>query len=88
MADYSVHGPEFLMFIQRRPDTLEVIKLTGDVNVSCGRYSFCVPCVGLYRVCTELEFRGARAVEGFGQIANTLFRQPPWIPVEGEFPLE
>jgi Cyclin D1 binding domain len=75
------------MFIQRQPDMLEVIKVTGDMNVSRGEYSFCTPWLELWhRICDEDEFRGARAVQGFGQIANTFFYQPQWIPVESISP--
>jgi hypothetical protein len=72
------------MFLQRTPTTLEVIKLTGDVNVTRGEYSFVVPNLDLPgRICDELEYPGARAIPGSGQIAEVIFSSPRWVDVEG-----
>jgi Cyclin D1 binding domain len=72
------------MFLQRTPSTLEVIKLTGDINVTRGEYSFVVPDLDLPgRICDETEYPGARAIPGSGQIAGFMFSNPEWIDVEG-----
>ena len=84
VGDYSVHGTEFLLFLQRTTTRLEVIKVTGDPNVPRGQYSWVVPDLTQPgRICEEPEFRGVRAVVGSAQIAHTFFSRPQWIPCEG-----
>jgi hypothetical protein len=63
---------------------LEIIKIHGDPNVPRGEYSFVFPDISVvHRRCTEIEFEGLSATRGYGQIAGTFFRDPTWIPVEG-----
>jgi hypothetical protein len=64
---------------------LEVIKITGDPNVPCQEYSFVIPDLNSPNayICQEIEFQGSTAVEGYGQISPTGFRDPTWIPMEG-----
>ena len=84
VGDYSAHGAEVLLFLQRTPTMLEVIKVTGDPNVGCGEYSFIVPnLIEPSRVSNEEEFVGVRAVQGSGQIAGLFLSHPQWIDVEG-----
>jgi hypothetical protein len=63
---------------------LEVIKITGDPNVPCHEYSFVIPDLNSPSayICQEVEFQGSTAVEGYGQISHTGFRDPTWIPIE------
>lgn len=84
IGEYSTHGVEMLLFLQRIPTMLEVIKVQGDSNVPRGEYSFVFPDLSsLHRRCTEVEFEGSTTTLGYGQIAGTLFREPTWIPLEG-----
>jgi anaerobic selenocysteine-containing dehydrogenase len=86
IGDYSDHGGEILLFLQRTPSKLEVIKVTGDLNVPRGEYSFVIPNMdGPSRICHETEFTGVRAVQGWGQIAGTYFYHYQWVEVEGIF---
>ena len=88
IGDYSAHGGEILLFLQRTPSKLEVIKVTGDRNVPRGEYSFVIPNMdGPNRICHEMEFTGLCAVQGWGQIAGTYFSHYHWVEVEGIFPL-
>jgi len=66
---------------------LQVIKITGDLNVPRGEYSFVVPnLIDPSRICEEPEFEGVCACLGSGQISQTFFRSPVWVVVEGMFP--
>jgi Cyclin D1 binding domain len=85
VGDYSLHGAEFLLFIQPTPSTLEAIKITGDRNVPRGHCSFKVELTNVVRVCHEEEFRGQRAVSGMGRIAGWYFSNPEWTSLEGIF---
>ena len=88
VGEYSAHGPEFLMFLQRIPNQLEVLKITGDHNVPLAEYSWVVPdLTRTTRTCTEQEFQGLRSTPGFGQIAGTFFASSRWVDVEGWFSL-
>jgi hypothetical protein len=56
---------------------IEAIKLTGDMNIPRGEYSFIAPDIsdgGLVRVADEEIFRGARIVRSAGHLANRGFR--------------
>ena len=84
IGDYSDHGGEILLFLQQTPSKLEVLKVTGDLNVPRGEYSFVIPNMnGPSRICDEMEFTGVRAVRGWGQIAGTHFSHHQWTEVEG-----
>jgi hypothetical protein len=57
---------------------LEAIKLTGDMNIPRGEYTFIAPEVGdagLVRVADEDIFKGARFVRSAGHIAQRGFRE-------------
>jgi Cyclin D1 binding domain len=87
VGDYSSHGVEFLLFFQRTETMLQVIKVTGDVNVPRGEYSFVVPnLIDPSRICEEPEFEGVRACLGSGQISEIFFASPCWVDVEGLVP--
>lgn len=56
---------------------LEAIKLTGDINVPRGEYTFIAPDIGpggFMRVADEETFAGARIVRSAGHIASRGFR--------------
>lgn len=60
---------------------IEAIKLTGDMNIPRGEYSFIAPDIGtggFVRVADEEIFRGARIVRSAGHLAQRGFR-------DGEF---
>jgi hypothetical protein len=66
---------------------LQVIKVTGDVNVPRGEYSFVVPnLTDPSRICEEPEFEGVRACLGSGQISQVFFSLPRWVVIEGIVP--
>jgi hypothetical protein len=61
---------------------LEAIKLTGDLNVPRGEYTFIAPDIGpkgLIRVANEDPFKGARIVKSAGHIAGRGFREDQYI---------
>ena len=62
---------------------LEAIKLTGDVNVPRGEYTWIAEDIGpngLIRVAKEQMFLGARTVKSWGHIAGRGFRHDRFIP--------
>lgn len=62
---------------------LEAIKLTGDLNVPRGQYTWIAEDIGpkgLIRVANEQMFKGARMVKGWGRIAGRGFRHDRFIP--------
>ncbi|CAK4030622.1 F-box domain containing [Lecanosticta acicola] len=62
---------------------LEAIKLTGDINVPRGEYTFIAPDIGpggFMRVADEDTFRGARIVRSAGHIASRGFRADQYTP--------
>ena len=63
---------------------LEAVKLTGDINVPRGEYSFVAEDIGhngLVRISGEEEFKNARIVRSWGHIASRGF-------IDGTFSLE
>lgn len=62
---------------------LEAIKLTGDVNVPRGEYTWIAEDIGpngLIRVANEQMFVGARTVKSWGHIAGRGYRRDRFIP--------
>ena len=62
---------------------LEAIKLTGDVNVPRGEYTWIAEDIGpkgLIRVAKEQMFVGARTVQSLGHIAGRGYRHDRFIP--------
>ena len=62
---------------------LEAIKLTGDVNVPRGEYTWIAEDIGpkgLIRVANEQMFVGARTVKSWGHIAGRGYRNDRFIP--------
>ena len=62
---------------------LEAIKLTGDINVPRGQYTWIAEDIGpegLIRVGKEQIFAGARIVKSWGRIAGRGFRHDRFIP--------
>ena len=62
---------------------LEAIKLTGDVNVPRGEYTWIAEDIGpngLIRVANEQMFLGARTVKSWGHIAGRGYRHDRFIP--------
>jgi hypothetical protein len=85
MTNYG-HGIELLLFIQRRASLLEAIKVTGDICVPRGEYTFIVPNISTdSRKCHEPEFSGARAYRAFVQASSPCFQQPWWDDAERSF---
>ena len=57
--------------------SLEAIKLTGDINVSRGEYTWIaedIGAAGLLRIADEKVFRGSRVVRSWGHIAERGFQ--------------
>lgn len=74
VGDYNAHGCEFILFHQPTPKRLEGIKITGDINVPRGEYTFIIS--NLHeplRIADEEEWRGASVVKASGQIAASQF---------------
>jgi len=62
---------------------LEAIKLTGDINVPRGQYTWIAEDIGpkgLIRVADEQMFAGARMIKSWGRIAGRGFRHDRFIP--------
>ena len=62
---------------------LEAIKLTGDINVPRGQYTWIAEDIGhrgLLRVGREQMFAGARMVKSWGRVAGRGFRHDRFIP--------
>jgi len=67
---------------------LEAIKLTGDLNIPRGEYTFIAPEIGdagLVRVADEDIFKGARFVKSAGHIAQRGFREGRFQCFNGGF---
>jgi hypothetical protein len=74
VGDYGGHGCELILFHQLSPTRLEGIKLSGDINVPRGEYTFEVPDLeDLIRIADENEWPGAKVISGVGQIAQSQF---------------
>ena len=62
---------------------LEAVKLTGDINVPRGQYTWIAEDIGpkgLIRIGNEQMFAGARMVKSWGRIAGRGFRHDRFIP--------
>ena len=62
---------------------LEAIKLTGDINVPRGQYTWIAEDIGnegLIRIGDEQMFKGARMVKSWGRIAGAGFKHDRFIP--------
>nr|OQO24186.1 hypothetical protein B0A51_07824 [Rachicladosporium sp. CCFEE 5018] len=62
---------------------LEAVKLTGDMNIPRGEYTFIAPEVGhggFMRVADEETFKGARVVRSAGHIAGRGFNDDQYMP--------
>ena len=62
---------------------LEAVKLTGDINVPRGQYTWIAEDIGpkgLIRIGKEQMFTGARIVKSWGRIAGRGFRNDKFIP--------
>lgn len=74
VGDYNAHGCEFVLFHQPTPERLEGIKITGDINVPRGEYSFIINNLkDPMRIADEEEWPGATVLRGTGQIAASQF---------------
>ncbi|KAJ5536276.1 hypothetical protein N7513_009462 [Penicillium frequentans] len=98
VGDYSAHGCEFLLFIQRGVQSqdaedgdtgpsgsLEAVKLTGDPNVPRGQISFVANDIGpggLVRVDDREPFENARIVRCLGHVAGIGFQDDTFINSE------
>ncbi|RPB11429.1 hypothetical protein P167DRAFT_508070 [Morchella conica CCBAS932] len=83
VGDYSVHGWEFILFHQPNPNRLEGIKITGDIHVPRGEYTFIVEeLTDISRIAHEVEWPGAKAVKGKGQIAASQFVDNKFVDIE------
>ena len=75
---------DFPAFTDDQPSgRLEAIKLTGDVNVPRGEYTWIAEDIGpngLIRVAKEQMFLGARTVKSWGHIAGRGYRHDRFIP--------
>jgi len=63
---------------------LLAVKLTGDLNVPRGEYTFVAPDLGPFgtiRIADEEMFRGSRIVRSYGHIASTGFIEGELLPV-------
>lgn len=70
-------------YTQAPSGRLEAIKLTGDVNVPRGEYTWIAEDIGpkgLIRVANEQMFVGARTVKSWGHIAGRGYRHDRYIP--------
>lgn len=69
-------------FIEAPSGRLEAIKLTGDINVPRGEYTWIAEDIGpdgLIRVANEQMFAGARTVKSWGHIAGREYRLDRFI---------
>jgi len=83
VGDYGGHGCELILFHQLSPTRLEGIKLSGDINVPRGEYTFEVPDLeDLIRIADEKEWPGAKVIRAVGQIAQSQFLEPSFTPCQ------
>ncbi|CDO55394.1 conserved hypothetical protein [Geotrichum candidum] len=82
LADYSTHGPEFLLFHQPVKTRLEAIKLTGDVCVPRGEYSFIVENLNHALPITYTEWPNSLVCESKGQVSQINFTNPEYIEAQ------
>lgn len=79
LGDYSSHGGEFLLFHQASPERLEAIKLTGDVNVPRGEYSFIAEDLHHALPVTYSEWPTSPVIETRCHVAEFQFINPHYI---------
>ena len=85
LADYSTHGPEFLLFHQPVKTRLEAIKLTGDVCVPRGEYSFIVENLNHALPITYTEWPNSLVCESKGQVSQINFTNRKLVVLVGFF---
>lgn len=74
VGDYTENGCEIVLFHQPTPERLEGIKITGDINVPRGEYTFIIENLKEpTRIADEVEWPGATVVKGKTQIASIQF---------------
>lgn len=88
LSDENINGAEEALGLEEEEDRddndvdackgrLEAIKLTGDLNVPRGEYTWIADDIGrrgLIRIADEPSFRGARVVRSRGHVAERFFR--------------
>ena len=82
-GDQEVQGGRGTRGDETPSGRLEAIKLTGDVNVPRGEYTWFAEDIGpkgLIRVANEQMFVGARTVRSWGHIAGRGYRHDRFIP--------
>jgi hypothetical protein len=93
VGDYGPHGMEILYSIAKQ-NTIEFIKVLGDINVPCGVPSLLVdlnqPCEGfggLVQSASQvpLHLRGLQRFQGYLTIAGQFFSNPSQTPVQVVF---
>lgn len=74
VGDYTENGCEIVLFHQPTPERLEGIKITGDINVPRGEYTFIIENLKEpIRIANEVEWPGATVVGGKTQTAFIQF---------------
>uniref|UniRef100_A0A060T352 ARAD1C34650p n=1 Tax=Blastobotrys adeninivorans TaxID=409370 RepID=A0A060T352_BLAAD len=79
LGDYHDNGGQFVMFHQPNPTRLEAIKLTGDVHVPRGEYTFIVEDIKHKVPISYPEWPGAPVVQAHYQVAETNYINPRYL---------